>query len=58
MSDYKFETLQLHVGQEHPDPASDARAVPIYATTSYVFHTVSTQQIALVWLIQATSMAA
>ena len=58
MSDYKFETLQLHVGQEHPDPASDARAVPIYATTSYVFITVSTQQIALVWLIQATSMAA
>ena len=38
MSKYKFETLQLHVGQEHPDPASDARAVPIYATTSYVFH--------------------
>jgi len=34
----KFETLQLHVGQELPDPASDARAVPIYATTSYVFH--------------------
>ena len=38
MSNYKFETLQLHVGQETPDPASDARAVPIYATTSYVFH--------------------
>lgn len=37
MSDYKFETLQLHVGQESPDPATDARAVPIYATTSYVF---------------------
>ena len=37
MSRYKFETLQLHVGQEQPDPASDARAVPIYATTSYVF---------------------
>lgn len=37
MSNYKFETLQLHVGQENPDPASDARAVPIYATTSYVF---------------------
>lgn len=37
MSDYKFETLQLHVGQEQADPASDARAVPIYATTSYVF---------------------
>ena len=38
MSELKFETLQLHVGQETPDPASDARAVPIYATTSYVFH--------------------
>ena len=40
MSDYKyhFETLQLHVGQEKADPASDARAVPIYQTTSYVFH--------------------
>ena len=38
MSEYKFETLQLHVGQEQADPASDARAVPIYATTSYVFH--------------------
>ena len=38
MSEYKFETLQLHVGQETPDPATDARAVPIYATTSYVFH--------------------
>lgn len=37
MSNYKFETLQLHVGQEQPDPASDARAVPIYQTTSYVF---------------------
>lgn len=37
MSDYKFETLQLHVGQEAPDPATDSRAVPIYATTSYVF---------------------
>ena len=35
---YKFETLQLHVGQENPDPATDSRAVPIYATTSYVFH--------------------
>ena len=38
MSSYKFETLQIHAGQEQPDPASDARAVPIYATTSYVFH--------------------
>ena len=38
MSEYKFETLQLHVGQEEADPATDARAVPIYQTTSYVFH--------------------
>ncbi|MBQ7341028.1 MAG: O-acetylhomoserine aminocarboxypropyltransferase/cysteine synthase [Oscillospiraceae bacterium] len=38
MSNYKFETLQLHVGQESADPATDSRAVPIYATTSYVFH--------------------
>ena len=37
-NNYKFETLQLHVGQEAADPATDARAVPIYATTSYVFH--------------------
>ena len=37
MSNYKFETLQLHVGQESADPASDSRAVPIYQTTSYVF---------------------
>ena len=37
MASYKFETLQLHVGQEQPDPATDSRAVPIYATTSYVF---------------------
>ena len=37
MAKYKFETLQLHVGQENPDPATDARAVPIYQTTSYVF---------------------
>lgn len=38
MSQYKFETLQLHAGQEQPDPATDSRAVPIYQTTSYVFH--------------------
>ena len=37
MSEYRFETLQLHVGQEQADPATDARAVPIYQTTSYVF---------------------
>lgn len=38
MSNYKFETLQVHAGQEKPDPATDARAVPIYASTSFVFH--------------------
>ena len=38
MAKYRFETLQLHAGQETPDPATDARAVPIYATTAYVFH--------------------
>ena len=38
MSDYRFETLQLHVGQEQADPATESRAVPIYQTTSYVFH--------------------
>ena len=35
---YRFETLQLHVRQEQADPATDSRAVPIYQTTSYVFH--------------------
>ena len=38
MSKYRFETLQLHVGQEQADPATDSRAVPIYQTTSYIFH--------------------
>ncbi len=38
MCAYRFETLQLHTGQEQADPATDARAVPIYQTTSYVFH--------------------
>ena len=37
MSDYKLDTIALHVGQESPDPATGARAVPIYQTTSYVF---------------------
>ncbi|EWM53800.1 O-acetylhomoserine aminocarboxypropyltransferase/cysteine synthase family protein [Ruminococcus flavefaciens] len=37
MSNYRFETIQIHAGQENPDPTTDARAVPIYATTSYVF---------------------
>ena len=40
----KFETLQLHVGQEEPDPVTDARAVPIYQTSSYVFHTIQSMQ--------------
>lgn len=38
INNYKFETVQLHAGQEEPDPVTDSRAVPIYATTSYVFH--------------------
>lgn len=41
---YHFETKQLHVGQEQPDPVTDARAVPIYATTSYVLQTLHRQQ--------------
>ena len=39
MSNYKFETLQLHVGQEQADPATDSRAVPIYQTTSCLLYT-------------------
>ena len=57
MSNDKFETLQLHVGQEQADPATDSRAVPIYQTTSYVFTTASTPLTALVWPTPATSMA-
>ena len=38
MSKYKFETIQVHAGQEQADPATDSRAVPIYQTSSYVFH--------------------
>ena len=52
MNNYKFETLQIHVGQEKPDPATDARAVPIYATTSYVFHD-SAHADARFWLADA-----
>ena len=37
-NNYRFETIQLHAGQEQPDPTTDARAVPIYLTSSYVFH--------------------
>ena len=51
-----FETLQLHVGQEQPDPATDARAVPIYQTTSYVFRTLPMLQHVLVCRIRAISM--
>ena len=57
MSEYKFETLQLHVGQEQADPATDARAVPIYQTTSYVSATASTPPTVSVWPMQATSTA-
>ena len=46
MADYKFDTIQLHAGQERPDPATDARAVPIYATTvSYTHLTLPTKRI-------------
>ncbi len=54
---YKFETLQLHVGQEQPDPATDARTVPIYQTTSYVFEIPPMRPPGSVWRTQATSMA-
>lgn len=53
----KFETLQLHVGQEQADPVTDARAVPIYASTSYVSITHSTPQIDLHLKMQVTFMA-
>ena len=55
-NNYKFETLQLHVGQEQADPATDARAVPIYQTTSYVFHNTSYRMVTTSWL-PTTSMA-
>ena len=42
---FKFETLQLHVGQEQPDPVTDARAVPIYQTSSYVFRAIMQQPV-------------
>ena len=57
MSNYKFETLQLHVGQEQADPATDSRAVPIYQTTSYVFRNSQHAADRLVWPMPATSMA-
>ena len=57
MSEYKFETLQLHVGQEQADPATDARAVPIYQTTSYVFRNSQHAADRSVWPMQATSTA-
>lgn len=51
----KFETLQLHVGQEQPDPVTDARAVPIYLTSSYVFHNSQHAADRLVLRMQVTS---
>ena len=54
---FKFETLQLHVGQEQPDPVTDARAVPIYQTSSYVFRNPAImQQLVSDWQMQVTSM--
>ena len=58
MSNYKFETLQLHVGQEQPDPASDARAVPIYATPLMSSTILSMPPIDSDWQMRATSMVA
>lgn len=57
MSNYKFETLQLHVGQEQPDPATDSRAVPIYQTTSYVLRTPPMPPHVSVWQMRAISTA-
>lgn len=54
---FGFDTLQLHVGQESADPASDSRAVPIYQTTSYVFRNSSTPPTALVLPTPVTSTA-
>ena len=53
---FKFETLQLHVGQEKPDPVTDARAVPIYQTSSMYSATATMQQQDLVLPMQVTSM--
>lgn len=51
---YKFETIQLHAGQESPDPATDARAVPIYQTASYVFKNAAHAAARFGRLMQAT----
>ena len=56
-NNYRFETIQLHAGQETPDPASDARAVPIYQTTSYVFKNSAHAAARFGLLTQATSTA-
>ena len=52
---YKFETLQLRVGQEQPDPVTDARAVPIYQTSSYVSEIAIMQQLVSDLQMQVTS---
>ncbi len=51
---FKFETLQLHVGQENPDPVTDARAVPIYQTSSYVFRNCDHAEQDSVWQMPVT----
>ena len=53
---WSFETKQLHIGQEQPDPATGARAVPIYATASFVLRTVSMRRIVLPSVVRATFM--
>lgn len=55
---HRFETRQIHVGQENPDPATDARAVPIYATTSYVFKDSDQAAAVSPWRSRATSTTA
>lgn len=55
---HRFETRQIHVGQESPDPATDARAVPIYATTSYVFKDSEQAAARLPWRSRAISITA
>lgn len=56
-NNYHFETIQLHAGQENPDPATDARAVPIYQTTSFVFKNSAHAAAASRSQMQATSTA-
>ena len=58
MSNYKFETLQLHVGQEEADPATDARAVPIYQTTLIYLKILPTRRLVSGWPMREIFMDA